>query len=392
MISRDITSRLRQLARQMPAVAVTGPRQSGKTTLCQACFPEHTYVSLEPLDVRDFARTDPRGFLRQYPPPVVLDEIQRTPDLLSYLQVAIDADPAPGNYILTGSQQFGLAHGMAQSLAGRVGILHLLPLSLSEVQRFEGAPRDLWQTVWTGGYPRIYDRDLDAGRWLADYLATYVQRDVRQVLNVGSLDAFGTFLRLIAGRTAQELNLSTLGADAGVSYNTIRSWVSVLEASFLVQRQPPWLRNLRKRAVKAPKLHLIDSGLACYLLGIREPDQLRLHPLRGPLFESWVAAEILKARHNAGLTADLFHLRLSRGSEVDLIVERGGTVTAVEVKSGATVGSDFFDGLQRFRTDVENVASGLDLDLRLVYGGTEPQRRSDVAVVPWTDIQGVGWA
>lgn len=390
MIRRVLETALCEAASQMPAVAVTGPRQSGKTTLCRACFPDHEYVTVEALDVRDFAVSDPRGFLAAHPGPAILDEIQRAPDLFSYLQGELDEDPTPGRYVLTGSQHFGLTESISQSLAGRIALLHLLPMSLDEVRRFPSHPEDLWTTIWTGGYPRIHDRRLSPDRWLAEYLATYVERDVRQVLNVADLEAFTTFLGLAAGRTAQELHLSALGADAGVTHPTVRSWISVLEASFVVFRTPRWLRSARKRVVKAPKLHFVDSGLACHLLGIRSPDQLRTHPLRGAVFESWVAGEILKARLHRRRSADMYHLRETRGIEVDLVVEADEAVIAVEAKSGATVASDFFRGLRAF---AEGVGGGSTKDtlLRLVYGGETAQSRSDTEVIPWHGIQGRSW-
>jgi hypothetical protein len=389
MIVRRLHNALVQAASQAPVVAVTGPRQSGKTTLCQACFPDHAYVSLEPLDNREFARTDPRGFLRQNSGPAVLDEVQRAPDLFSYLQGIVDSDPTPGRFVLTGSQHFGLSASISQSLAGRVALLNLLPLSLEEVRRFESAPTDLWTTVWTGGYPRIHDRGLAPDLWLADYLATYVQRDVRQVLNVTDLDAFTAFLRLAAGRTGQELNLAALGADAGVSHNTARAWMSVLETSFLLFRLAPWMRNTRKRIIKAPKVHFVDTGLACHLMGIRSAEQLTTHPLRGAIFESWVASEVLKALVHRRLPRDLFHLRETRGAEVDLIVESGDRLFGVEVKSGATVPDDAARTLEGWPS---TGAEGRAVVRRLVYGGDVRQGRSDFDVVPWGDVQEVGWA
>lgn len=375
----------------MPAVAVTGPRQSGKTTLCRGCLPGYEHVSLEPLDVREFATSDPRGFLRQHPGPVILDEVQRAPELFSYLQEELDRDPTPGRYVLTGSQHFGLSEAISQSLAGRVAVLHLLPLSVEEVRRFPSYPEDLWETVWTGGYPRIHDRGLQPDTWLGDYVATYVQRDVRQVVNVTDLDAFSTLVRLTAGRTAQELNLSTLGSDAGVSHPTVRSWLSVLETSFLVFRAPPWLRNVRKRAVKAPKVHFIDSGLVCRLLEIQTPGQLSTHPLRGPIFESWVASEVFKARAHRGASPGIHHLRETRGVEVDIVVESGRRLFGVEVKSAATVASGFFDGLRAFGEAMEDGDAHADPALRLVYGGETGQQRSDIDVVPWDRIQERDW-
>lgn len=391
MIRRTLAPQLESLAWRMPAVAVTGPRQSGKTTLCRAAFPALEYVSLEPLDARDFAVSDPRGFLARYRAGAVLDEVQRAPSLFGYLQEELDRDPTPGRFVLTGSQHFGLTEAITQSLAGRIGLLHLLPLSLEEVRRFDRPPSDLWTTVWTGGYPRIHDRGLNAGEWLADYVATYVQRDVRQVLNVTSLDAFTQFLRLAAARTGQDLSLTALGGDAGVSHNTARAWLSVLEASFVVFRIPRWHRNLRKRAVKAPKLHFLDSGLACQLLGIRSPEQLALHPLRGAVFESWVAGELLKARLHAGRPADLFHLREDRGLDLDLVAEAGDRVYGIEVKSGATVVPDFLRGPSGFADRVATDLPHLRPISRLIYGGNRRERRGAVEVIPWTDVQAVDW-
>ncbi len=348
-------------------------------------------MTLEPLDVREYAVSDPRGFLSQYHRATILDEVQRAPQLFSYLQEDLDRDATPGRFILTGSQHFGLSDAISQSLAGRVALLHLLPMSLDELRGFSAPHDDLWPTVWTGGYPRIHDRNLTADRWLADYEATYVERDVRQVLNVSDLHAFATFLRLAAGRTAQELHLSALAGDVGVSHPTIRSWISVLEASFIVFTAPPWFRNTRKRAVKAPKMHFVDSGLACHLLGIRSPDQLRTHPLRGAIFESWVASEILKARVHRGLASGLHHLRETRGLEVDLVVEAGDGIMGVEVKSGATVASDFLRSLRMFREALVAKADVAEPALRLVYGGETSQHRDGVDVVPWTELPDRDW-
>ncbi len=391
MIPRTLTSVLQDAASFMPVVAVTGPRQSGKTTLCRATFPEHTHVSLEPIDTRDFATSDPRGFLSQYSAPVILDEVQRVPDLFSYLQEEVDRAPEPGRFILTGSEHFGLSQAISQSLAGRVRLLNLLPLSQEELLGGGRTPADLWECLWMGGYPRIHDQGLRPDRWLADYTATYVQRDVRQVLQVTNLSAFTAFLRLAAGRTGQEVNLSALGADAGVTHNTARSWMSVLEASFVLFQMPAWLRNVRRRIIKAPKLHFVDSGLACHLLGIHEPGQLRVHPLRGALFESWVASEILKWRAHRGLPAELFHLRETRGLEVDILVETARALIPVEVKSGQTVASDFLDGLRAFADRTAGTVPHLQITPRLVYGGERSEARTGATVVPWARLHEVGW-
>jgi predicted AAA+ superfamily ATPase len=390
-ISRNLAAPLRETAAEMPVVAVTGPRQSGKTTLCRAVFPDKPYVSLEPLDVRDYAAADPRGFLREHAGGAVLDEIQRAPELFAYLQEDVDERPEPGRFIVTGSQHFGLTAAITQSLAGRIAIFDLLPPSLDELARFGQLPDDLWTHLWTGCYPRIYDRDLDPARWLADYTTTYVQRDVRQILKVTDLEAFTTFVRLVAGRTATELNLSALGSDAGVTHPTARSWLSVLEASFLCHRLPAWTRSHRKQVVRAPKVHLVDSGLACHLLGITEPGQLRHHPLRGAIFESWVVSEVLKSRLHRGLQPRLFHFREAKGLEVDLVIEEGNRLTAVEAKSSATVASDFFKALTRFTADADARLPHLDFAARVVYGGDSGQSRSGATVVPWRNVQEPAW-
>jgi predicted AAA+ superfamily ATPase len=387
MILRTLGQKLRELAGYYPVVVVTGPRQSGKTTLCQIVFPAKTYVSLEALDTREFALSDPRGFLAQHADGAILDEIQHAPELLNYLQGDIDARPDPGRFVLTGSQHFGLSQSISQTLAGRCGILVLLPPSLDELRAFPTAPADLFSVLWQGAYPRIYDRNIPAHQWLADYTHTYVQRDVRQVINVGDLQGFSGFLKLCAGRTAQEINLSALGSDAGVSHNTARAWLSVLETSYLIHRLPAWHPNIRKQVVKAPKLHFFDSGLACYLLGIREPEQLRLHPLRGAIFESWVISEIYKASVHVGMDPRLFHYRETRGLEIDLLIEQGDGLDAVEIKSAATTTADFFRNLERFPVRLKDAGMKLGIRNHIVYGGDDSQQRSLAQVISWRDVQ-----
>ena len=349
-------------------------------------FPQKPYVSLEALDVRDFAREDPRGFLAEHRSGAVIDEIQQVPELLSYLQTEVDETPAPGRFVLTGSQHFGLSQSISQSLAGRCGILTLLPPSLAELREFKNAPADLFTLLWQGTYPRIYDRSIPAHRWLADYVTTYVQRDVRQILNVGDLQAFTAFLKLCAGRTAQEVNLSALGGDAGVSHNTARTWLSVLETSYILHRLPAWHTNIRKQVVKAPRLHFFDTGLLCYLLGIREPGQLRLHPLRGAIFESWAVSEIFKARVHRAMEADLFHYRETRGLEIDLLVDRAGALDAVEIKSGETFSAEFFKNLGRFSDRMSETEHGREPRCHVIYGGDVSQRRSQARVLSWRDV------
>jgi predicted AAA+ superfamily ATPase len=350
-------------------------------------FPGKPYFNMEARDTRDFATDDPRGFLAQVQGGAILDEIQRVPDLASYLQEEVDRDARHGRFILTGSENFALSATVSQSLAGRTGILHLLPLTRDEVTAFPEAPGDLWPAVWSGGYPRVFDQRIPPAVWFADYLATYIERDVRRLLNIGDLRSFATFMQLAAGRTGQELNLSSLGADVGVAVNTIKAWISVLETSYLVTLIPAWHANTRKRAVKAPKLHFLDSGLVCHLLGIGDAGQLALHPLRGAIFESWMVAEIVKARLNQGLAIDCFHYREPRGPEVDLMVRGAGGWLLVEAKSSQTLNSEFFQHLLGLGHELGDAVAGL----RLVHGGENASNRSGVEVWPWRKIQGAVW-
>lgn len=386
MIPRKLIPNLLALAGFYPVVVVTGPRQAGKTTLCRAAFPDKAYVSLESLDTREFAQTDPRGFLAEYHHGAIIDEIQQAPSLVSYLQTEVDERPEPGRFILTGSQHFGISQTISQSLAGRCGLLALLAPDWDELRQFPSVPDDLYTLLWQGSYPRIYDRNIPANQWLADYTATYVQRDVRQVVNVGDLMAFSSFIKLCAGRTAQEINLSSLGGDAGVSHNTARAWLSILETSYLILRLPAWHGNIRKQVVKAPKLHFLDSGLACYLLNIREPEQLRHHPLRGAIFESWVVSELYKAQVHQGEQPNLHHYRESRGLEIDVLVDRGDRLCAIEVKSASTVAADFFKCFEPFSERVSNSGLPTLIENVVVYGGEASQLRSTARVVAWKDV------
>ncbi|MFO8073568.1 MAG: ATP-binding protein [Polyangia bacterium] len=393
MIERNLETQVRDSASQYPVVTVTGPRQSGKTTLCKRVFPQKRYVSFEQMEQRLYATEDPRGFLDDHRDGAILDEVQHVPGLLGYLQTEVDERPEPGRWVLTGSQHLGLSQNVSQSLAGRTAVLRLLPCSIDELGRFDEAPGDLFATLWFGGYPRIHDRRIPPSRWLADYVTTYVQRDVRQLLNVGDLTTFTTFVRLCSGRTARTVNTSALAADCGISHNTARAWLSVLEASFLVFRVPPLHANLRKQLIKSPKLHFIDSGLVCNLLGIDSPEQLRHHPLRGQIFESWVVSEAYKHSLHRGLEPRLHHYRERKGTEVDLVADRGGRVVLTEIKSGMTVSSRFFDSiskLERALAEGETIAQR-GVEKRLVYGGDQRQRRSAALVIPWAEVAEHDW-
>lgn len=389
VVARDLTPALKKAARSFPAVTVTGPRQSGKSTICRSVFPRLRYANLEAPDVRAFAIEDPRAFLAQFPKGAVLDEIQRTPELPSYLQGLIDDDPKPGKWILTGSHNLALVETVSQSLAGRTAMLQLLPLARSEVIRFPHPPTSLDQTLLAGGYPRIHDRELDPSEWLRAYVATYVERDVRSISNVGDLLAFQRFVELCAGRTGQLLNYSSLAADCGITQPTAKAWLSVLETSFIAFRLPAYHTNARKRLVKMPKLHFHDSGLVCWLLGIRTPDQLRSHPLRGAIFESWVVSEILKARVNRGVSGGISFYRDRDGAEVDLVIEESDRLTLVEAKSSRTASASLFAAAHRVRGHFEE--SSQSCRVVVAYGGDDDQRRTHEKLISWSTLHEERW-
>jgi predicted AAA+ superfamily ATPase len=391
VIERRLGTKVQALARRFPVVTVTGPRQAGKTTLCRALFPRHRYVSLEAPDTCEYATEDPRGFLAEVAKGAVIDEVQRAPALLSYLQEEVDARPRPGRFVLTGSANLGLLAGVSQTLAGRTGILTLLPFSHDELRGFPNAPRDRESTLWSGAFPAVFDRRIPVSDWFSAYLATYVERDVRQVLNVSDLQAFQSFVRLCAGRAGQLVNLSSLGSDCGITHNTARSWLSVLEASYVVQRVTPWHANLGKRLIKTPKIYFVDTGLLCALLGIRAAGQLAEHPLRGAIFENWVVTEILKSRTHRALPPDIHFFRSRAGLEVDVVVETGASILAAEVKAGQTIATDFFGSLSELRSLVLAATPARRLRRRLVYGGETARRWSGVDVVPWSRVADMAW-
>ena len=383
MIDREITSSLLRLFRQYPFVTVTGPRQSGKTTLCRTALPDLPYVNLEAPDQRAFAESDPRGFLSRFDGGAVIDEVQHVPPLLSYLQVIADDTGRNGLFALTGSEQLRLSDAISQSLAGRTALLRLLPFTVAERRR-AGANGGIDDVLHSGFYPRIHDHGLDPAQALGDYFETYVERDVRRLGEVNNLSAFRRFVRLCAGRVGQLLNLSSLGADAGVTHTTARSWLSVLEAGYVVFQLQPFHANVRKRLVRSPKLYFYDVGLASYLVGIERASQIATHPLRGALFENAVVAETLKHRFNRGLRANVSFFRDSRGLECDLLYETGRGVAAIEIKSGATVASDYFTSLNRVADLLPDVSSRT-----VVYGGAESQSRSNAEVVPFGELSSV---
>ena len=383
MVTRTIAPLLTNLFHRYPFVTVTGPRQSGKTTLCRTALPDLAYVNLEAPDQRQFAEEDPKRFLATWAGGVILDEIQRVPSLLSWLQVFADEHGGNSLFVLTGSGQFLLSDAIDQSLAGRTALLRLLPFSVGEL-RNAGSNVGVDDMIFNGFYPRIHHQGLDPRQALGDYIETYVERDVRRMLEVRNLTSFQRFVRLCAGRVGQLLNYAALGADAGVTHTTARHWLSILEASYIVFRLPPYHGNVRKRLVKSPKLYFHDVGLASWLLGIESARQVGTHPLRGALFENVVVVEALKHAYNRGRRPELSFFRDSRGLECDLLYPSDGRVLAIEAKSGSTVAADWFAGLARVGPLVAGCAAGA-----VVHGGGDRQRRSAGDAVPIADLEGL---
>ncbi|WP_338414807.1 ATP-binding protein [uncultured Sphaerotilus sp.] len=383
LIPRTAAATATRLARGFPIVAITGPRQSGKTTLARAVFPDKPYVSLEDPDEREFATADPRRFLARFDAHgAVLDEIQRCPALFSYLQGLVDTRQRMGDFVLTGSQQPGLVSGLTQSLAGRVGLVQLLPFSMGELEAAGRLPSSLDEVLWRGLYPPLHHRDLTPGDWLANYVATYVERDVRQMLAVRDLSLFQRFLRLCAARSGQLLNLSALAGDCGITHVTAREWLTVLEASYLVMLLRPYHRNFGKRLVKTPKLYLLDPGLMAWLLGIRSTETLGTHAQRGALFETLIVTECVKHAFHRGEAADLYFWRDGAGLEVDLLRERDGHLQAMELKSGATFASDWLGPLRRWQA-LADTPTEMPW---LVYGGAHSAERQGVQAIAWRDL------
>ncbi|GET33752.1 ATPase [Prolixibacter bellariivorans] len=382
MIHREAEKELIKLAEQFKAVAVTGPRQSGKTTLVRKVFSQKPYVNLENPDIRRFAVEDPRGFLSNYPHGAILDEAQRAPELFSYLQQILDEHDDKGLFILTGSNNFLLQDNISQSLAGRVAYLFLLPLSLAEIST--QGKQDNNQSLFKGGYPALYNESVEPAKFYANYIRTYIERDVRLLKNITDLFAFERFLRLCAGRTGQLLNMSSLATEVGVDVKTIGSWIGILETSFIVFRLQPYHKNFNKRIVKMPKLYFYDTGLALALLGVENSSQLALHPFRGNLFENLVIVDFLKRRYNNGQTNNLFFWRDNTGNEIDLLIEINNRRVPVEIKSGQTITNDFFKGI-RYWNKLTKTEGGI-----LIYGGDTRQKRSnDITIVPITEMHSI---
>ena len=382
MIPRDAAPTLARLAQGFPLVAITGPRQAGKTTLAKAIFSEKPYVSLENPDEREFALNDPKRFLARFPKGAILDEVQRCPELLSWLQGWVDGRKLMGDFVLTGSAQFDLIEGITQTLAGRVARVELLPLNAGEMAAVNKLPDSLGQLLFQGGYPALYDRPIAPADWFSNYIATYIERDVRRLVNVRDLGQFQTFVKMCAARSGQLLNLASLGADCGVSAVTAKQWLSVLETSYIITLLRPHHSNYGKRLVKAPKLYFLDSGLAAWLMGIRDADSLETHAARGALFETWVVSELYKQQLNRGLAPDLYFWRDNTGNEIDLIFETPQGLQPIEIKSGSTYAQDWTRGLRKW----QNLAKTQSLQPAIVYGGEVSFEREDLKIWGWQEV------
>lgn len=402
MIKRHLQSVLKESAGYFPVISLTGPRQSGKTTLSKATFTHAHYISLEDPSQRNLAMEDTKGFLNQFgTEQVILDEAQRVPDLFSYIQGIVDQNDRSGQYILTGSQNFLLLEKISQSLAGRCAIHHLLPFSRSELigedptdpekiadttqhqqKQKNKISNKLFDTLWTGSYPRIHDKHIPPQQWLANYVQTYIERDVRSIINVSDLETFTRFVGLCAGRTGQILNLQSIGNDCGIDSKTAKRWISILETSFIVKLMRPYHKNFNKRLIKSPKLYFLDSGLLCYLLGIHQPSDLLMHSARGAIFESWVISEIYKSYHHTGKQPRMYYFRDSNGNEIDLILDHGSKVVPIEIKSGQTINNDFFKGLEYWR----KLTGTANSPAALIYGGDSSTQFKNISVLPWNTL------
>ena len=382
VIKRELAAKLKSAVKKFPIVGIVGPRQSGKTTLAKSVFPEYRYVNLEEPDVRQFAQDDPRGFLEIYSVRTIIDEVQRVPDLFSYLQAHVDRNKESGQYILTGSQNFSLMEKISQSLAGRISLFNLPPLSYTELIKAKIKFSDYSEYIIKGGYPRVFSKKIKPSDWYPNYIQTYIERDLRNMQNLTDLGTFQIFVKLCAGRVGQTVNLSSLGQDAGISHNTVKQWLSLLQAGFIIFFLPPYFKNFNKRLVKAPKLYFLDTGLATWLLGIENNNQLKQHFALGNLFENWIILEYLKNRFNSGKSTNTYFWRDKTGHEVDLLTVSEGKLSAVEIKSGKTFNRNYIDNINYL-----NKVSKEKIDKNfIIYGGETDQIRNNLLIYGWKSL------
>lgn len=382
MLQRILQSKIKQMAKKMPVLSISGPRQSGKTTISKICFPDHKYVNLENPDVLEEAISDPRHFLSSHKKGIIIDEAQRAPKLFSYIQTISDENKKSGEFILTGSQNFLLSENISQSLAGRVYISNLLPFSLTEIKDSAFWKESYQHFIFNGFYPRIYDKKINAVDFYPSYIQSYIERDVRQVLNFSNILNFQKFMRLAAGRIGQLLNYSELANEVGVDMKTIKSWFGILESSFITFLLPPHHRNFNKRLVKSPKLYFYDTGLACSLLGIHSEKDIDNHWAKGALFENFVLLEIAKSYYNKGQRPPIYFWRDNTGNEIDCLIDEGNNITTIEIKSGTTLSNDQFKNLENY----SRLNDPIKTKQLLIYGGKNNGKRNNTEVVSWTTL------
>lgn len=382
MIKRILSTKILKTSKVAPIIGIVGPRQSGKTTLAKEVFPKYTYVNLEQPDTRQYAQNDPKAFLDQYDNHIILDEIQRVPELFSYLQVKTDNDKKMGQYILTGSQHFLMMQSITQSLAGRIAIFNLYPLSYEELSNDNKQKKDIYTQIWYGGYPRLYEQEISPLIWINNYIQTYIDRDVSLISQITNLKTFETFLRVIAGRTGQLINLTSLSNDLGISHNTVKSWVNLLETSGIIYLLQPYFSNISKRLIKSPKLYFTDTGLVCRLLGIENPTQLITHPLYGSIFETHIVIEYIKYYLNRGESPNIYFWRDKKGLEADLFKNISGSISEIyEIKSSQTIPEDAFSKLKQIQSITDNNSR-----LNIIYGGSENQSRTNGEIISWSSL------
>lgn len=383
LVEREIQKSIKRLAAKFPVVMISGPRQSGKSTLLKVCFPKHEYVSLENMDVRAFAQADPRGFLNQFTKGAILDEVQRVPELFSYMQEIVDNRKKSGLFILSGSQNFLLMKNVSQSLAGRVAVLKLLPFSIAEIQEMRVSTANPYKLIFQGFYPRLYDKRIKPADFYPSYIETYLQRDVRELIRIGDLSKFTMFIKSCAARIGGMLNLSSMANDCGISVPTAKSWLSILEASYVVYLLQPHFQNVNKRLVKIPKLYFYDTGLACSLLNLKNEKQIELHYLKGALFENFVLMELLKKQYNNNAQPSIYFWRDKTGNEIDLMVDRGLNKTIVEIKATETIKFDQTKGISYYTKLQEGKE---ELDAYVIYTGENHLKKEGISYVSWQNI------
>jgi uncharacterized protein len=384
MIRRVIENKILEMVAKYPIIAITGPRQAGKTTLCKLIFPNYRYISLETPDVLEFAKKDPRGFLAQYDKHVIFDEIQNVPELFSYIQTIVDESGLVGQFILTGSQNFLMLEKITQSLAGRVYIYHLLPFSQEEIK--SKYQISLNETILKGGYPRIYDKDITPEDYFPSYLQTYIERDVRSIFNIKDLPNFISFIKICAARVGQLFNASSIANELGVDYKTIQNWLSLLETSFILYRLQPWHVNFNKRIVKTPKIYFYDTGLVCHLLGLNKESDLDIHFIKGAIFENYIVTELVKQTWNNGKSLRHYFWRDNTGNEIDLLIDKGTDLELIEIKSAQTIKQDFFKNLSK----IEKLAKNYKVKKNIVYAGREKRIQYETNILTWENLSELG--